>query len=185
MPTAIDSYHILCADGKAPGGEDRASNVFHGTAVAARHKHHSSAGRRTLDMQTESPKTTFQLLLELVSSHITAYREDLEVHDKKSLEENPGVPFLHWTRPTGTALSLLFPHDSPIFPPKGQTTPYLFGRVNRVELSQKPMENAQYFAKNSDNILVYHFDGRRLHKITTAQAMEIARAYARSVQSRW
>ena len=126
----------------------------------------------------------YQTLLQLTDSNVKSYRDDLLIHDKQSIEENPEIPFLHWTRSTGTTLVFLPPHDSPAFPPKGQTVPYLFGRVNRVELSQKPLETAQFFA-NQQGILTHHFDGQKIRRITEGQAEEVARNYARSVQSRW
>ena len=128
--------------------------------------------------------STYEELFKLVTDHIKSYRADLVEHDRGIIDASPGIPFLHWARSTGTTIAFLLPHNSPEFPPRGQTVPYLFGRVNRVELSQKPLETAQFF-EQQQGILVHHFDGHRLRNATTAAAVEIARAYVRAVQSHW
>ncbi|MBE9572581.1 MAG: hypothetical protein IMF11_18300, partial [Proteobacteria bacterium] len=57
------------------------------------------------------------------SSLIKVYRGDLVVHDKRDLENNPGVPFLHFTGDTGTYLFFMIPAEN--YPAKGVTVPYL------------------------------------------------------------
>jgi len=73
------------------------------------------------------PNDIYAALFQRVRGHITDYRKDLEVHDLDLILANPGTPFLHWTRPTGTNIEFLFGPDAAAFPPKGQTVPYLFG----------------------------------------------------------
>jgi len=126
----------------------------------------------------------YAALFQRVSGHITDYRKDLEVHDLDLILANPGTPFLHWTRPTGTNIEFLFGPDAAAFPPKGQTVPYLFGRANRGDLTGKPSEVAEYFQRQQ-GIIVHHFDGQRLRPVSREAAVEIARNYPRQVQGAW
>lgn len=128
----------------------------------------------------------YPILFAAVDSLVTHFRDDLMKHDRNSIENNPELPFLHWTRATGTDLQFLLPSNHPDFPPAGQETPYLFGTASRVHLSQVPSEVARYWNRpGSECLAVHHFDGQRLHKITTAQAVEIASRYARQIQREW
>jgi hypothetical protein len=131
-----------------------------------------------------SANDIYAALFQRVSGHIRDYRKDLEVHDRDLILANPETPFLHWTRPTGTNIEFLFGPDAAVFPPKGQTVPYLFGNANRVDLTRKPFEVAEYFQRQQ-NVIVHHFDGQRLRPLSLEAAVETARNYSRQVQAFW
>jgi hypothetical protein len=131
-----------------------------------------------------SANDIYAALFQRVSGHIRDYRKDLEVHDRDLILANPETPFLHWTRPTGTNIEFLFGPDAAVFPPKGQTVPYLFGHTNRVDLTRKPFEVAEYFQRQQ-NVIVHHFDGQRLRPLSLEAAVETARNYSRQVQAVW
>ena len=138
----------------------------------------------SMSASTIAANDIYAALFQRVSGHITDYRKDLEVHDHDLILANPGTPFLHWTRPTGTNIEFLFNPDADAFPPKGKTVPYLFGQVNRVELSHKPFEVAEYFQRQ-EAIIVHHFDGQRLRPVSLEAAVEITLNYSRQVQGVW
>lgn len=131
-----------------------------------------------------SANDIYAALFQRVSGHIRDYRKDLEVHDRDLILANPETPFLHWTRPTGTNIEFLFGPAAAVFPPKGQTVPYLFGHANRVDLTRKPSEVAEYFQRQQD-VIVHHFDGERLRPLSLEAAVETARNYSRQVQAVW
>ncbi len=130
-------------------------------------------------------KNTFEALLARVNPIVKHYRTDLD-HDKATIEANPGVPFLHFTRPTGTDLVLLLPADDPSFPPEGQLVPYLFGEVGRRELSEIPLRSAEYWARPGRECVAWHwFDGQLVQEITPDGAVQIAEQYRRRIQGEW
>jgi hypothetical protein len=137
-----------------------------------------------MSASTLAANDVYATLFQRVSGHITDYRKDLETHDLGLILANPGIPFLHWTRPTGTSIEFLFGPDAPAFPPKGKTVPYLFGHVNRVELTLKPFEVAEHFQRQP-SIIAHYFDGQRLREISVGAAVEIALSYSRQVQRAW
>jgi hypothetical protein len=132
-------------------------------------------------MQTQT--SCFEQLKELVSPKLIHYREDLD-HDQALLEKFPTTPFLHWTRRTGTTISLLFPADAEQFPAPGEKVPYLFGTATREELSRKPLEVAQCLKNQADATTCY-FDGQTLTVISTDKAISIAQQYADTLCQTW
>ena len=65
----------------------------------------------------------YAALFQRVSGHITDYRKDLEVHDLDLILANPGTPFLHWTRPTGTNIEFLVRTRRSRLSPEGADRP--------------------------------------------------------------
>lgn len=126
----------------------------------------------------------YEKLVERVGATVKAYRSDLD-HDRNGILANPGIPFLHWTRETGTHLQILPGFDSDCFPPEGVEVSYLFGSCDRCELSHKPIELAQYFAQSDQVKHCTWFDGERLNSITTEKAVEIARQWCNRVNAEW
>lgn len=120
--------------------------------------------------------------------HIKHYKDDLLVHDKKAIEDHPGVPFLHWTRDYGTQMLLLRPHDHASWPASdSEQAQFLFGQCNRRKMIHELCEIAKYFAKTDRDYihLVLHFDGHLLHEITKERAVEIAIRWKASVERVW
>lgn len=122
-------------------------------------------------------KTIFQQLVDTCLPSIEAHQNDLLVVDREMIDANPGVPFLHWTRSTGTWIKHLFPADHEHFPPHGVEVPYLFGRADRVHIAEQVREFAQGLYKNSNTLITFHFDGKKLHRINDEAAYKIARDY--------
>ncbi len=129
---------------------------------------------------------TYQALHDLVQHHITDYRDDLLVIDKRFIEMHPGVPFLHWTRQWGTHCSFLHPADDPIWPAEGVSVPYLFATADRRHILKEVESCAQYHhLHGTPSLAVHYFDGRRIVPITTLSAWQIAQEYVNSVRNQW
>ena len=111
---------------------------------------------------------------------MTDYTDDLMKHDKKTLEDNPGVPFLHFTRATGTGLIMLSTKN---WPRKGETIPYLFGSADRNHLLKELENTAQHYRGNSR--LIQHYDGNMLHIISHDEAMFIVDALQYEIMKGW
>jgi hypothetical protein len=121
-----------------------------------------------------------------VMPHLEAYKEDLTVHDRQSLKENPGVPFLHWTRTTGTDLQFLHPADSDYYPPAGQTARFLFGEADRDHFLNSIAVFARYNRDKRENgKLVLYLDGSKLRTIDTEKAVRIAESHCCDVRRTW
>lgn len=108
----------------------------------------------------------------LATPHIEAYRTDLD-HDERWIAENPGVPFLHWTRALGTHLVGLLPREA--LPAEGERVAFLFGTADWRHIVRSALSMAK--AIGGGQRLVLYFDGRKLRKIDEAKALDLARAY--------
>ena len=128
---------------------------------------------------------SYAQLYELSSPILKAYRDDLERWDKATIEENPGVPFLHWTRDNGTHLSLLWPPEH--YPKRGESVRYLFGTADRRHLVNQCVTIAEYFLKPfSPALLVVYCDGQKPPRVINEElAVEIARTYRHGMDSLW
>ena len=126
--------------------------------------------------------TTYEELKERCLPLIQRYHTDLTKYDREALEENPGVPFLHWTRDMGTHIVFLFEDDGH-FPQDGKRVPFLFGTADRIQLARVPLEIARGCAK--DRHYVLHFDGKRLREIDCKKAVEIADQHYRKLLRTW
>lgn len=122
--------------------------------------------------------TTYEQLAAAVEPHLEAYHDDLRRHDREWLEANPGVPFLHYTRRTGTDLVELAPIDR--LPKAGERVPYLFGTADREHIVNMVRSLARYFARENDR-LCHHFDGSKLRRIDGATALKLAEDYTRAM----
>jgi hypothetical protein len=129
--------------------------------------------------------SVYDQLYAIASHHLQAYRDDLEKHDRQALEDYPGVPFLHWTRSSGTHITFLRPADD--YPAPGVRVPYLFGTADRDHLLNEVVSIARYFADpiNPQASLVLHYGGKRLQKVSATEALEIARLYREKVKREW
>jgi len=129
--------------------------------------------------------TTYDNLFSLVSPLITAYRDDLEKHDREAIESHPGVPFLHWTREMGTHLTMLIPASE--YPAAGERVPFLFGHADREHiLNEGTVRFAEYFLKKFATPHVCHYyDGRTVKQVSLEQALVVARTYRQRIQAQW
>lgn len=126
--------------------------------------------------------TVYDELLESVSPIVEHYRTDLDI-DRQMIDDNPGMPFLHWTSESGTHLVMLHPADHEDFPPKGEWVPYLFGTADRYHILNGVKSYAECLKDTHQ--LVHYFDGKRLRKIDPAQAVKIASDYVKRVEGEW
>ena len=120
---------------------------------------------------------------------IEHYHNDLLVHDRRILRHNPGVPFLHWTRATGTCIELLFPHNDERWPKRGEEVKYLFGFADREHILKQVVGTSEYRANkmNTETRLVLYHDGKdaSLKEISLDRAVEIAKDHQRRVLRMW
>ena len=115
---------------------------------------------------------------------LEAYETDL-AHDKDWIENNPGVPFTHYTRTTGTHL---IPLNLPnTYPPAGTKVKYLFGMADREHILQGKLDMQGWFenALREPPRLVLQYDGQTLQQVTLARAREILEDYAQAIRSAW
>ena len=132
------------------------------------------------------PLTVYQQLEDACLPLIEAFHNDLIVHDRKTLEDNPGMPFLHWTRDTGTNICMLEPADA--YPPKGKSIPYLFGHSERGHILKQTETFGDYHTRPANNpgrYTCHHFDGVKLRKISLDTAVDLCKAYARRIRAEW
>ena len=111
------------------------------------------------------------------------YRNDLLVHDLDNIQRwSPDVPFLHFSRQTGTYMVHLIAADQ--YPARGQYVPFLFGHAEREHLLDSAVGLAEHCAKDTQHICHY-WDGRKLRQVTTAQALTIATEYSNTIRNQW
>ena len=122
----------------------------------------------------------------LARPHMTDYQTDL-AHDRRLITARPGCPFLHWTRATGTGITMLIPGDDPSWPAPGEKVRYLFGKVSREHILREQAGMAFYWAdwQTTEILLLTYFDGTRLRKIDHRRAMHIAKQWRAAVERVW
>lgn len=126
----------------------------------------------------------FSQLLAKCRPLIESYEIDLLEYDKAAIggDTAPAVPFLHWTRATGTHLVHLQPAEA--YPPANVWIPYLFASAERRHILDQIVVQARCFGNDRVRI-VHYFDGRQLREITVEQAIAIAEDYRRRTGDRW
>ena len=129
------------------------------------------------------PDLLYQELNARCSRFITSYRDDLEKHDRNTLAENPGVPFLHWSRDYGTDLLLFRGADR--FPARGEEVPYLFGHAKREHILDQFKEIAEYRTLQSCCRLILHYNGRKLAEVTSKHALILVDQYRERIRREW
>jgi len=113
---------------------------------------------------------------------MTAYKTDLR-HDQRALYKNPGVPFVHATRKTGTHILPLI--SSAEYPKKYDTVPYLFGRAERVHILEGNIKVLEFLVGCTKVELFLYFDGKRLMEIGADKAIEIIKTYVQNIKREW
>ena len=117
---------------------------------------------------------------------LTSYKTDLTTHDKVTLYQNPTTPFLHFTRPLGTDLVMLYPSKDKRWPAKGIYMPYLLGVAERHHILFDSTIAVVSFEKDRTATVVCHyFDGTKLIQITLDEALKIAISYVSRVEDEW
>ena len=127
-------------------------------------------------------RTVYEQLEALSLPHLEHFETDLQTHDADWLERNPGIPFIHMTRSSGTVLVALYPADSDRWPAAGEQIKYLFGIADRWHV----LKDSTGIVDCCPEEHTYHYcDGRTVRAITHTQAQDIARQYRRTVSSAW
>ena len=114
---------------------------------------------------------------------IKAYHDDLIKHDKKSILENPGVPFLHFTGDTGTYAFFMISAEK--YPAKGESMQYLFGRAERFHILGQFVKMVECMKRVNRQDLVLYFDGEKLTEITQEKAEDLAWKYQWRILTDW
>lgn len=115
---------------------------------------------------------------------IRNYHADLTTHDRRALEANPDIPFLHWTYASGTAMIQLFPADSLSWPAQYERVPYLFGQADREHILSQVQVIADYW-RDHGSLLVQYFNGRTLNATEPAIACRLAARYISNLTDEW
>lgn len=126
---------------------------------------------------------TFEQVKEKALPLIEAYHNDLLIHDKISIEENPKVPFLHFTGDTGTHMIRLIPAKE--YPTKGEEAKYLFGMADRYHILSQVVDIVRYMPQVNRRGLILYFDGKKLHEINQKKAEIIAEDYKLKILREW
>lgn len=124
--------------------------------------------------------------LEAVSlPHIQSYHTDLTQIDRNWLADNPGVPFLHFTRDYGTYLVGLHPHDHPKWPAEGTLVRYIFATADRRHILRETAGVPAYVRREHPRALAHHWNGTELVPVTLDQAVEIATEWRTTTEDHW
>lgn len=116
---------------------------------------------------------------------IEHHLSDLLKIDRSMILEHWGVPYLHWTRECGTYIQFLHSHNSPVFPPKGTRTAYIFGTADRDHVLRAISVVAECERRAGSKRLVHYFDGTTLKVIDADKAIELAHKHVRMVRYAW
>jgi hypothetical protein len=123
--------------------------------------------------------TTYERLYEIVSPKLISYRNDLEKHDRETLEKWDG-PFLYGYRPTGTSILKLGLKLEEWFGSEMTYRP-IFGDkkyLKDVEEACDVLEQELlWIVPGADNKWFLHFDGKKFHEITKERVGVIWKAY--------
>ena len=118
-------------------------------------------------------KTVFEELKSKTEKHVKNFISDFEI-DKKIIEKNKGVKFIHIAREHGTALTLL--HTKKDYPEQGEKVKYLFGKANRKEILKGQLIAFNHYLSNSPKA-IYFFNGKALKQCTNKAAEQIFKDY--------
>lgn len=132
-----------------------------------------------------NPATLYAQLEAVSLPHIQAYHEDLTRIDRNWLADNPGVPFLHFTRECGTYLCGLHPHDHPKWPADGTVVKYIFATADRWHILKETAGIPGWVRTQQPGARAHHFDGHTLRPVTLDQAVEIATDWRTVTESAW
>lgn len=114
---------------------------------------------------------------------IKSYHDDLLKHDKRSIENNPGMPFLHFTGNTGTHLCLMTSAED--YPEKGVSIPYLFGKAERYHILRQFVQIVKCMPNNNRQDLILYFNGKKLIEISQERAESLAWKYEWKILDEW
>ena len=114
---------------------------------------------------------------------ITAFHNDLLVHDKTEIERYPNRRFLHFTGDTGTCMVTLFNYED--YPEPNEIVPYLFGTADRYHIAKGITETVEVMNRCNRLDLILYFNGTRLKEIDYDNAKSIAIDYRHQIENRF
>jgi len=118
---------------------------------------------------------TFEQLFKLTEKHVKSFKEDLTTHDKNSINKrNPGTPFIHITRDTGTCLIFLDDVKLDDYNP-GET-------VEKVVKGKKVFFD--YYLNLYSRKSIYYFNGKKFARTTPEKARQIFNIYISNQEAR-
>ncbi len=121
----------------------------------------------------------FQKIRELSLKVMTGYTHDLDI-DEEAIIDRLGMPFLHFTRATGTTIVFLRPYSD--LPGPGQYEPYLFSTADRHHIVDGIESMSNYYrSKHQEQhgrcLMAHYFDGETIRKLSPDRAAEIGTAH--------
>jgi hypothetical protein len=130
----------------------------------------------------------YQQLEKAVLPGMTDSQTDLTKHDRKTIDANPGVPFIHYAGDTGTGIIMMIPASS--YPREFERVPfhnrYTFATADRSYILNQAMCTAQYFdIERYYAKTVRYFDGSKLRQITHMDAINIVKTYSDKIRRQW
>jgi|SRR6187402_272193 len=134
----------------------------------------------------EAAVSPFEVIREASLKVMVTYQSDLEI-DRAEIEKNEGVPFLHFTRASGTYMVMLLPYDR--LPGKGLRVPYLFSDADRNHvINQIEKMSGYYHSRNEGRmgecLVTQYFDGVKVKKIGADRAAQIGIDHAASLRKK-
>jgi len=126
--------------------------------------------------------TVYDQVYACSSPLIYHYRQDLETHDKDWIESNPGVPFIHMTRSTGTQLIPLYPHDHKGWPKAGENVSWLFGHTDRFGVLEGRLSIITAVSEPHEFL---YYSGSSLSRCSEDQAQTIIDSYRVNIKHAW
>ena len=137
------------------------------------------------DLRANRIEQAYPALCRRVSHMIEAYHEDLTEHDRKQIEADPTVPFIHFTRKYGTHMVMLYPADHRAWPARDEAAPYMFvGPRQRITHLDGINDWVQALV-NRDALIVHYFNEESFSVIREEEAVKIARAHVKAVKKTW
>ena len=127
--------------------------------------------------------TVYQQVKALAGPIVKYYRDDLTKHDRRTFQENPSRPFLHFSRECGTHLITLDSAES--YPPVGENAPFLFGTKQREGILADVLGCTKRNSTTETTELILHWDGQKLRQLTASQAVDVARDYCDGIRGEW
>lgn len=126
----------------------------------------------------------YKLVYEVADPILKNYRDDLEKHDKRGIEAFAGIPFIYAVYENATHIEFMMPVEDERWPKHGERVQFYFGNANRWQMLNS-MSGCVTGSYCSGMYYLFHFDGRKLRKITPDKCKEIWNAYRRGIEHKW
>ena len=137
----------------------------------------------TATMQPTKTASVYQQVKTLAGPIVKHYRDDLTKHDRRTFQDDPTRPFLHFSRECGTHLITL--DDAESYPLPGNEVPFVFGTAQRGKILEDVISATRRIVASETTELILHWDGRKLRQLTAQQAIDVAETYGRKIRGDW